>query len=259
MKCIHCGFESEQEAVFCAQCGNMQTAPVNTIAETVLSCVKDPLFLTLVILNTVSCGAALLCGSLPLLSVLATIFLWIVYAKGRKGIADAESLRSLSGTVFANYIITYVLVGLIVVCAFLFAALLSIIQNGGSLALDEIVNGLSIAEAEYIDLIESILSISGVTVMILFLIVAILVFLFNFFGFRKIHGFIKSVYQNVQSGITDVRFAKAAKNWLVVFAVLTGISVINSIGTDIVLALANGCHVAVLILSSVLIGKYFPE
>lgn len=262
MKCVHCGFENEQEVAFCVKCGAsaQATAPVSehTVASKVLSALKNDLFLVICILVSASAAFSLANEQLPLLTILATIFLWIVYAKARKDAADGETLRCLSGTIFAHYVVMYVVVGCFVLAALLFLLVFALVSDSAGL-IEEIINEFGVMEAEYIDLIELFLSLSGLVAFLIFALLAVPVFLLNFFGMRKIHGFVKSVYQSVQYNVPAFQHIKAAQTWLMVFGILSAISACTALSASVASALSGGCSAAAMIVASILVRKSFAE
>jgi len=110
MRCTNCGYESEDNFAFCQRCGAAapETAPKNPAADKVFALLKDPLFLALCILFT--CAGVLSWGNIgiPIIVVLLSIFLWLCYADAKNGMVNVHHLRYLSGTVYANYVIFYI-------------------------------------------------------------------------------------------------------------------------------------------------------
>ena len=92
---------------------------------------------------------------------------------------------------------------------------------------------------------------SAPLMLLIFLLLAVPVFLFNFFGMRKIHAFVKSLYQALQNGVANVLCAKETKTWLMVLGILSVASALTSLSS-----LGGG---VAMILASVLVGKYFLE
>lgn len=262
MKCTNCGFENEQDFAFCPQCGaasestaierassEMPNIPAtNPLADKTLAALKHPLFLTICILVSVAALFGLANDGLPLLHILATVFLWIIFAKSRKGDVHTEMMRCISGVVFADYVISYVVTGLLIAIGGLLTAVIAI-AAGSATIFDEIVNGLGLMDAEYIDLVEILLSASGVIVFLIFVLLAAVIFVLNFFGTRKIHEFIKSLYQANQNGTSTVLYVKESKTWLLVLGILSAVFGITS--------LANIAIGAAMIIASVLVGKCF--
>ena len=111
MKCNNCGFESEQEFNYCKQCGapinigQVQPVSLNPAADRILPALKDKLFLTMCILFSAACVLNMALDGIPAITILFTVFMWIVYADARKGIVNERHLRNISGTVYASYIL----------------------------------------------------------------------------------------------------------------------------------------------------------
>ena len=106
MKCNQCGFEAAQDSLFCPQCGERMVQDASGrsgFADQLLPALKDPLFLVVCILLSISCLLSLSAGSVPLIDILITVFLWLTYAQARKDIADAGHLRCVSGALYAQY------------------------------------------------------------------------------------------------------------------------------------------------------------
>ena len=58
MKCSKCGFEAATNDVFCPQCGERlipEEAPISAFKAKLLPALRDPLFLLMCILMSVSC------------------------------------------------------------------------------------------------------------------------------------------------------------------------------------------------------------
>ena len=263
MKCTNCGFENEVEFAFCPECGTatevltddavaLEVAnppATNPIADKTLAALKHPLFLTVCILVSASALIGLADGGLPVLSILATVFLWLIFAKSRKDVIHTEMMRCVSGVVFADYVISYVAVGLLLVVGALLAAVIAI-AAGSATMFDEIVNGLGLMDAEYIDLVEILLSASGAVVFLVCALFAAIGFVFNFFGTRKVHGFVKSLYKANQNDATAVLYVKEAKTWLLILGILG--AVFSG------LSLAGLVSGAAMIVAPILVGKCFP-
>ena len=68
MKCNQCGFEAAQDSLFCPQCGERMIQDVasrSVFADQLLPALKDPLFLVVCILLSISCLLSLSAGSVP--------------------------------------------------------------------------------------------------------------------------------------------------------------------------------------------------
>ena len=245
MRCPYCSCEiTESDVRFCPQCGNAlpqaseQAQPSN---QGWLSVVKDPLFLAICVLMSVSCVLAFAAENIPVITVLFVIFLWIVYAQGYKDEVSASSLRCLSGTVFAEYVIGWVSVAALAVLGLAFmvspAEMIAKynLKSLGIPMLDNLVDALAI-------------------VGVILLVSAVAVALINWFGVRKIHRLAKSAYQNVENPAVPVVGARAVRNWLWVLGIVTIVGVLGSIGS--VGFFADTCSGAAAILSALMVNKY---
>lgn len=258
MKCIYCNFENEQDFAYCPGCGASQTPVIslNPAADKILCALKDKCFLAICILLSISCGLSIVEGNLPLINILATIFLWITFSKSRNGIADKSSLRNVSGTVYAQYIINYILFSFVFLLGILIAFLFNVI-NGTPELLDEVIAEFNMLDDSYINIVESIFSISGFVIMALFTFIAVIGILINVFSMRKIHRLAKSVYEATEDPNTDFKCANAAKIWLFIFGVCTAITAASSLfGGEFLAAVNSGCSAAAQIIAGLLINKY---
>ena len=261
MKCCKCSFEQEQEFSFCPQCGAAQNAPlesetlqpVNAAAQKVLKALQNPLFFVLCILTSVSCAAQLIESGPNVISILFTIYLWLVYAKSRKGIADVSHLRAVSGTVYAQYIVVNVVaIFLIVVggiCGLAFGALMS-----DPSFLSELTDLIPSEAAFASDLLASA---SGVILFVVFALLGGLMLVFNWFSYRRIHRFAKSVYKGVESGTLALDHAKSTCTWLYVLGIFSGISLLGNLSSGDLISIASGCaSCAAPIIAAVLIKQH---
>lgn len=260
MKCARCGFESAEDFNFCPVCSEPQTpvepVSINPAADVVMPALKDNLFLAICILITIYCGLALVSGTLPLIQILATIFLWLVYAQSKKGFVSENRLRNVSGTIYAGYVINNVVFGIIAFCGIFIGGIFNLVANTA-----EFTEIMAETLTEYeinlgdIDLTDELMSLGGWVIGFVFLFIAAIGLLINILGYRKIHRFAKSIYQSVMYGAVNFENARGAKNWLIVFGVFTAISAVGSISSGIV-AVSSGCLAAAQIIASVLIVKY---
>lgn len=267
MKCEHCGFEREDLFAFCPQCGR-QVEGVEILAEQkpnfVLQALKDKLFLAICILVTATAALQVLAGSGPVLQILLTIFLWLVYAKAQKNEFDAKNLRCVSGTVYAAYVIEYVLAGAMALLGVSFALIFGAAATTPEI-IKEFLFSLSDSPELYemmreIIATEGILSIAGTVFLVVFLVIAVLIVVFNIFSLGRIHKLAKSVYQSGGTERSALKHVKAAKNWLIVlavFAILSGLG--NLHGATFFSGLASLTDGAAMIISAILIGKYLEK
>lgn len=280
MKCKHCSYEHTEDFTFCPLCGTDNSEPsaasgcdsaaacseasvppisLNPAADHVLGALNSKLFLTVCILFTVSSGLAVFDGNFNVITILLTIFSWLTFSQAKKGLADSSNIRHISGTVYAFYVIEYVLAGLFAVIGLLFSAIFGVISSNTAM-ISELMSEIEVEITGYGPIVETLLSASSVLVLTIFVIAAVIIFLINFFGLRSIHRFIQSLYQSIDAG--QIFFVKctSAKNWLMTFGVFSAISALSSVSSNTSLALySEGAMAAALIVASVLVKKNFSE
>lgn len=272
MKCSNCGFENQQNFEYCVNCGtempkvqSAQTEPVgiepvslNPAADKVMNALKDSMFLVLCILMSVSCVMSIAIGNVPLLNILITVFLWLTYADANKGFASENHLRSVSGTVYASYIITNVACGILIACGVLLGVMNSVIDGADILTELLVEFGISGISSDMSDLMsQEMLGHIGIVLAIVFVLIAVICLVINLLGMKKIHRFAKSVYMGIMFQNPNFENSRAAKNWLLFFGICSAISAMTSLaGGSVVATLATGCSAASAIIASILIDKY---
>ena len=261
MKCEKCGFEAINDFDFCPQCGEQAKKAeqfVNVAHNKVLPMVKDVLFLVMCILLSVATVLEFANGQgIPVLTTLITIFSWLTYAKGTKNIADANHLKGISGTVYAGYVINNVAFIIFIVCGLIMSAVLLAFSTSAEFIAtltEELLNGTPDIDAT----LAGIIATYSWAIGIVFLIIGGVGLAINLCGMRKIHLFVKSVYQGIILQTPIFAHVRAARNWLIVFAVGYGLDIFSK---NITAAVIGGCYTAILILAVILINKHLlkPE
>ncbi len=265
MKCSRCGFEAQEDFNFCPVCSEPQapieSVSINPAADRVMPAVKDGMFLTVCILMSVYCVLSLAIGTIPIIQILATIFLWLTFAEGGKGFVSENHLRSVSGTIYAGYIINNVAFGIIAVCGVIVGAALSLVAGTTEFdeLMSEILSAANISHAD-IDLATTLLAMGGWFIGGIFIFIAAIGLVINILGMRKIHRFIKSVYQSVMYCAANFENSNGAKNWLMFFGVCIAITAVSSFtAANYIAAIANGCMAAAQIIGSLLIKKHITS
>ena len=248
MKCEHCGYEAEQAYAFCPQCGEVTqnnvtevaaAQPVNTAAQKVLQALKDPLFFALCILMSICCATQLIQSSPDVLTILFTVFLWLTYAQARKDIVSANYLRCISGTVYAQYILTNVAAIMVIVIGGILGMAFGALVNNTSI-INEILSSIEVASLDVTTLQEVLGSVSGAVIFVVFALIGGLMLVINLVSVRRIHRFTKSVYQGVESGELEQKYARSSYTWLYVFGIFSGIGLLgNMSGGDLILLLCK--------------------
>ena len=259
MKCNNCGFENEQTFQYCPNCGAAvqleRTLQVST-TDGILLGLKDSLFLVICILMSGSCLLSFAGGGFNLIYVLITVFLWLTYAQSRKGIADPQHLRCISGTVYAQYVINYVMAGLLVVLGVICAAAFGIIA-GNPAVLEEIFSEVIADTQAAAQLVQVLGAASGMIILGVCVIVAVIMVLWNVFSLRYIHRFAKSVYRSVQAQTLQIEKVKAAKIWLFILGGFDALSALSSLADgEPVVGMASACTCGAAIIAGLLIRKY---
>ena len=197
----------------------------------------------------------------PLLLILFTIFLWLIYAKAAKNTVDIKNMRCVSGTIFASYVITWVLIGLLG-----FATVIGAIITLAIGSTAEFENTINQILSEYdfsVNGFESLLALTTGSIMIIavvafiiFLVICIIAAIVNIFGMRSLHKFAKSLYISAQIDNFCIEKLNAAKSWLLVFGICNCITALPCLD-DFKAFLASGCLGVAYILAYILIKKHF--
>lgn len=234
---------------------NTFSAP-GSMAERILTSLKDSVFLILCIAYSVSTAFLLFDGGVPLIGILITIFLWITFAKSRNGIASREHIRCISGTIFASYVVCYVIAG-----SMAFSGLgVMIFGAGGSGFIADILQSAfrESGFGRYDGFIGGFIAGAAIIFGIVLIIGAAVVAVINYFSIRNIHLFVQSVYNSIGGGQTDIVKANTAKTWLMVMGILEGIGSLTSlIKLNFLQFIAFGAGAAAMIIGGILIEKYY--
>lgn len=259
MKCYQCGYESEQDFTYCPGCGfaaptARNIAPVTSL-NPIVQALKEPLFLVLCILMSASCLLSLAAGSLPLLNILITIFLWLTYSQVKKDELDAKHLRCVSGTIYAQYVIAYVSAALVAICGLIFSLAFGVLA-GDPEHLESLLSSFMELDEEMLSVLPIITSISGTVIAVIFIIIAAVMILLNIFSLRYIHRFAKSVYQSIESGRLELKHTLGAKVWLSIFAGFALIKLLSSLDGELLPLLASIANTGCALIPVILIRKH---
>lgn len=264
MKCQRCGYENLQGFVFCPVCAT--PGAVNTFAwAKAVGIMSGKLFLAICILMTVNSLAALFAGGLPLFNVLFTVFFWIAYSKATGPNASVTGIRGISGTFFSLYVILYVLVGILLLAA-VSVARLAFLAGKSMAYLIELMNSLSvnISGMPLVVTANNAIAIAWTLAAVL-MFCAALILVYNIFVMRRMHGFIKSSYQNFQSGgVIPVANANLTRIWLWIGGVIGCLSALvglTTIRNDATFwgTVADATMATSYILGAILVGKHFVD
>ena len=228
---------------------------VDTASATILGVLRDPLFLALCILMSVCCILSISAGSIPLIQILLTVFLWLTYAHAIKGQADAAQLRNVSGTVYASYVITYVVAGILVVCGLIVGLAFSAVMEDPAI-MQEIFAELAL-DPETMAMVDGLFSVAGFGLLIgVFVVIAVMMIIINAFSMRYFHRFAKSVYRSIENKALKLECMKASKVWLFIVGGCSTFSALSVLlQGNMVNAMTTGCSAALYFVAGALVNK----
>ncbi len=259
MYCEKCGTPYTEGDTFCSNCGTSLKG--NSLkGNSLLDALKHPLFLVLCILITGGCGLAIINKELSVISILLTIFFWLTYASAAKGMVSQKHLRCISGTIFASYVVNFVIFGAIAFVGIMMAIVLPLVGTGSWIAsFVEIETELQELHEVFAGGIAGMtfLSITAIVLLIVCLIVAVVGIVLNILGFRKIHKFAQSVYLNAYSENPIFYKPSVVCGWLIVFSVFFGLSALSNLEESFLWFLEEGAYCAACIVGHIWIRKYF--
>ncbi len=233
--CPKCGAECPEAQKICKNCGwilsdqPISDEPVDRNAK-LKSALSGGVFLTMCLLQTVYTVL-----NFGLLQLLFAIFGWIIYAKAKNGETPADMMRSVSGTVYASKIIFNVCAVIILVCAAVVYLCSSVVPTQ---TLAEIYDAF---ENEFIEagVNAEIISALGIFANIglkdmmiglaALMLAAGVLFIVYTVMYGRIHRFSKSLYWNAMNENSPLVGEKEAYAWLIVGAVLNGLSAVLSV------------------------------
>lgn len=268
MKCYNCGFESPDDFAFCPKCGvrqevpqwggDMQTAQSSQAAQRVLTSMKDSLFLAICILFTIGTAIPALRLNFNVINILLTIFLWLAYSTAQKGDSPKEQLRCLSGTVFASYVVTYVICGVMAFCGLIFILLGGNIREIFSEIMSINIMGINIYGMMAYEWVRAFGTAIVYLIGFAFIIGAVVVAFLNYFGTRSIHRFVQSVYMGIDDESIQVVKVNTAGVWLLVFGIFSGFGAVSSLFSGELLAfVSSGAISAAEIIGYVMVKNYY--
>lgn len=268
MICKNCNHQCADTDVFCTYCGatleKETAAPASeafatsepVISQPVISDTVNPivqkwqqifshnLFLVMAILVSCSAVFSLLSGSVNVISILFTIFFWILFASAKKNEVSAKQIRWVSGTIYAQKIVNWVLVGLLGFCAIISifsTSLLSSILRFGNLGDSSVYSILGGFGATAL----------GVIVAIALLIAAAFIVVVNILYITPAHQIANSLY----NGFIDTNRLHIVKTWSLVLGILSGVSALFTIGGGFCSFIASASVAAAYIIAYVWIDK----
>ncbi len=220
----------------------------------VLKALKDDLFLVICILMSIACGLNLI-GGFPVILILLTVFLWITFAKVNRGNNPKSSLRYISGTVTAQYVLNYVTGGLIILLGVLIGLIATALFTDPEVLESMTAYGFEVDEmtAEILTLLGEV---GGWVIGIIFGLAGVGIIIYNALAFRPVRKFAKAVYENYDAAQPDpgkINTARIALWVIGIFAVVGSFSLI--VTASLLSALAMMAEGGAAIASAILIKK----
>ena len=256
MKCLDCGYDNTENARFCERCGSALDFNRNSLSELLFLLLNDNIFMALCILYSVSVGFSVISGNIPIVGVIMTIFLWMVFTQRKNGSSTPNYFRYMSGTIFASYVVNWVFCCIMALSGLLFAILPFVIDT--TKLWHMFYSKFHAYIKDYYEVFDLIANFSLLFFAFVFIAIAAVIACLNIFGMRTIHRFAQSIYKNLEYGQINLVKRSAAQTWIFVFGILHAVSAASALtGGSLFSFLNEGCLSAVFILGSILVNKYF--
>lgn len=255
---MNCGYENAENARICQGCGSVLAVEQPSMPKRMLGLLNDNLFMILCTLYSVSIGFSLIDGNAPVVRILTAIFLWMVFAKSKNGILNSNSVRNISGTIFASYVIQMILCCLVAFCGLLLGILSCTIDTGR--LWDVVDHAVRPFTGAYLAPFAELAKYYLLVISAVLIIFAGTGLCFNVFGWRSIHRFVQSIYKSLECGQINLTRRGAAQRWMLVFGILHAISVVLALARgNMVSFIEDACLSAVFIMGRILVRKYFGD
>lgn len=233
------------------------TIPLEPETKKPILAVKDPLFLVMCILISVSVAFAF-----NIFNLLLVIGMWIAFACVNNESTLLSGAKLCAGTMKANYIVLWVVIGL----GYLAGVLIILLTLAAPVAFTNTYFIDSLLEIDGVgEAFESVI-LSGVAyevvlfIMLLFcgiftIIMATALIFVNIFFNRNVCKFANSIRDNIANG-TPIIKAKTVSIWLIVFSVFQGLSLLGLL-YDFESLISTGTIFATYIIAYIWIKKHF--
>ena len=233
--------------------------PLEPEVKKPLLAVKDSLFLTMCVLLSISVAF-----SFHLINLLLVIGMWIAFASAKSESSILSGAKFCAGTLKANYIIWWVLIGIF----YFVGALIVLLTLVAPLTFTNIYFIDSFLEMEGVSEAFESFALAGIAyefllmMMLLFFgiffIVMATIFVFvNAFFHKNVCKLAYSIRDNLTSSAPIVK-AKTVSAWIIVFSVFQGISLLGTL-LDFKSLAVSGTMLATYIIAYIWIKKYFVE
>ncbi len=227
--------------------------------ERIAGALKSKQFFIICLLKVLSTILLLVDGNLSVLDILLTIFLWMVYTAANRDLIEPAYIRRVSGVIFAQYIINYVLAGLLLFIGVLLMGLSAVLRADPALA-DALETALESLPADYAELFDMMISAIPAAALVVNGLAAGMVVLFNVFYTRTIHRFVQSCYQRLEDPQKPVVKISATRKWLMVTGTICALeSIFMFAGAEVLATMSYGTLAAAYILGGITIKQYLED
>ena len=272
MFCPKCGKQTNEN--FCSNCGAdlrngdayVNTAPhnpfmpTNPVTEVINRGGKDGIFCTICILVSISCLLSFSGGGIPVLPILYTVFLWIFFAKACQGKITDKFIRNISGVIFAEFILNFIVAGLYILLGVLCVAIAGSVSYS-----EEFLRGLlqslegqvsqSDLENIYSALNSGAATFIVIVLLIAFIIAGALIILYNLLCIRPVHKTVKTLHISAAAGQFMIYKPRKAANCLLVLGIIFAVFAVFGIAVPVTF-LSGALMATSMILGSVWIKKH---
>lgn len=239
----------------------------NPMENRMVALFGDKMFLAMCVLLSVAAGIGVISGGgFSVTTILFTIFLWLLYSDAKKSVVEVSKMRVISGTLFAQFVLSVISV----VCIAIGVVVLVVLATQGAQKQGDTGFTNAVIQAledhnfqinlgtyklplpSYETFIDTMwfLAILGLLFVAAILVVEVI-------GYRKLHRLAKALYKCVESKNFIIDGLRGVKAWLVLFTVYNGLLALGGLySLDIAGFLINGVKCATYILASKLIKKY---
>ncbi len=184
---------------------------------------KDRLFFVLCVVYSISCAIGFATSRYTIAGIVIAIFLWIVYSKSRKDTVDVESMRIISGAIFANYILNYLMVAGILLAGSVASLAISAIKSNAEL-LNPLLDMLRIIFPSAARTVEFIRIVPTEIIVAIIFLVALAVLLINVIFYRRVHRLAKLTYKSIQKADElIIKDTKSITTGLLAFTIISGV------------------------------------
>ena len=259
MKCPYCSHKLDQTLDLCPYCkASLKNTAITLDAreDKIIIALKSKLFLAICILSTLSFVLPIFKANFPVFDLLYTIFLWRAYIAADSYSSVKNRVKTISGMVYAEYVVTCVVSIIMLVLGLITAFLISVMATDNFSNLMDIMSQLDYGFISLFLKLGVIQKTPALFFALLFVGISLVTLIPNLIWRIKIHYFLKSTHQSIDDKYVKIEYAKEAKNALIILSVISLVISIL-ISKSIISFVGELCNATTYILGAILINKYF--